>query len=59
MTKPLQICDQGMFSVGGAPKVTPFGVGPTPGPYTQIISGGAMYVQFQTPMGAKSWPQIS
>ena len=35
LTKPLQICDQGTFYVGGAPKVTPFGGGPHAGqPYT-------------------------
>jgi hypothetical protein len=60
LTKPLQVCDQGIFYVGGAPKVTAFGAGPIPpatAPYTQIIIG-AMYVQFQTPMVAKSWPLI-
>ena len=57
MSKPLQICDQGAFYVGGAPKVTAFGGGPTPGPYSQIIVGD-MYVEFQTPMVAKSWPLI-
>ena len=57
MTKSLQICDQGAFYVGGAPKVTAFGGGPTPGPYSQIIVGD-MYVQFATPMVAKSWPLI-
>jgi len=60
MSNPLQICDQGTFYVGGAPKVTRFGLGPIPpatAPYTQIIIG-AMYVHFQTPMVAKSWPLI-
>ena len=57
MTKPLQVCDQGIFYVGGAPKLTPFGAGPTPGPVTQIIIG-SMYVQFQIPMKAKTWPLI-
>src|SRR5689334_9105482 len=58
MTAPLQLCDEGTFYVGGAPKVTPYGLGPVPpatAPYTQIIIG-AMYVRFQTPMVAKSWP---
>src|SRR4029078_11012217 len=54
---PLQLCDEGTFYVGGAPKVTPFGAGPTPGPFTQIIIG-SMYVRFQTPMVCKSWPLI-
>jgi hypothetical protein len=57
MTKPLQICDQGIFYVGGAPKVTPFGAGPTSGANTQIIIGG-MYVEFQIPMKSKAWPLI-
>jgi hypothetical protein len=57
LSKPLQICDQGVFYVGGAPKLTQFGAGPTPGPTTQIIIG-SMFVQFQTPMVSKSWPLI-
>ena len=24
LTKPLQVCDQGIFYVGGAPKITPY-----------------------------------
>jgi hypothetical protein len=57
MNKPLHVCDQGVFYVGGAPKLTTFGAGPTAGPVTQIIIG-AMYVQFQIPMKSKSWPLI-
>jgi hypothetical protein len=58
MTKALKVCDQGIFYVGGAPKVTPFGAGPTqPAANTQIIIG-SMFVQFQTPMRSKSWPLI-
>jgi len=57
LTKPLQICDQGIFYVGGAPKVTPFGANSTPGAYTQIIIG-SMFVHFQVPMKSKSWPLI-
>jgi hypothetical protein len=57
LTKPLQICDQGIFYVGGAPKVTPFGGGATPGANTQIIIG-SMFVHFQVPMKTKSWPLI-
>jgi len=57
LTKPLKICDQGIFYVGGAPKVTPFGAGPTAGPYTQIIIG-SMYVHFQVPMVSRTWPLI-
>ena len=58
LTKPLQICDQGIFYVGGAPKVTPFGASSAPGgAYTQIIIG-SMFVHFQVPMKSKSWPLI-
>ncbi len=57
LTKPLKVCDQGVFYVGGAPKVTPFGAGPTPAANTQIIIG-SMFVQFQVPMKSKSWPLI-
>jgi len=57
LTKPLQICDRGIFYVGGAPKVTPFGAGPTVGGNIQIIIG-SMYVHFQIPMRSKTWPLI-
>ena len=57
LTSPLEICDKGTFYVGGAPKITPFGAGPTPQGQRQIIIG-QMYVQFQTPMKTNSWPVI-
>ena len=57
MSKPLQVCDQGVFYVGGAPKTTTFHAGPTPGANRSIIIG-QMYVAFQTPMKAKAWPLI-
>jgi len=57
LTKKLDICDQGVFYVGGAPKVTAFGASSTPGPYTQIIIG-SMFVQFQTPKVTRAWPYI-
>ncbi len=57
MKKPLEICDQGVFYVGGAPKTTPFHTGPAPGPNRSIIIG-QMYVQFQVPMKSKAWPLI-
>jgi hypothetical protein len=58
MTKPLQICDQGLFYVGGAPKMTPFQLNSDSGnPNRQVIIG-QMFVQFQTPMVSKSWPLI-
>jgi hypothetical protein len=57
MSKSLEVCDQGIFYVGGAPKLTAYGAGPTAGAVTQIIIG-SMYVQFQIPMKAKTWPLI-
>lgn len=57
LKKPLQICDQGVFYVGGAPKTTPFHTGPTPGPNRSIVIG-QMFVQFQVPMKSKAWPLI-
>ncbi len=57
LTEPLQICDKGTFFVGGRPKITPFATSATPQGQRQIIIG-QMYVQFQTPMKAKSWPLI-
>jgi hypothetical protein len=57
LTKPLQVCDQGVFYVGGAPKLTAFGASPTAGAVTQIIIG-SMFVQFQIPMKSKTWPLI-
>ncbi|MGH8503152.1 MAG: hypothetical protein ACREVE_11905 [Gammaproteobacteria bacterium] len=57
LTKPLQVCDQGVFYVGGAPKMTPFRDGPTPGPNDQLMIG-QMYVEFQTPQVSKAWPII-
>jgi hypothetical protein len=58
LTKPLKICDQGVFYVGGAPKVTPHGSSSTTATtYEQIIIG-SMFVQFQIPMKSKAWPLI-
>jgi hypothetical protein len=58
LTKPLKICDQGVFYVGGAPKVTPHGSNSTTNTtYEQIIIG-SMFVQFQIPMKSKAWPLI-
>ena len=58
LTAPLQLCDRGTFYVGGAPKLTRYGSGPQAGqPVVQKIIGD-MYVQFATPMVAKSWPLI-
>jgi hypothetical protein len=58
LTAPLQLCDRGTFYVGGAPKLSQYGSGPQAGqPVIQKIIG-SMYVQFATPMVAKSWPLI-
>jgi hypothetical protein len=50
--KPLSICDEGAFFVGGVPKVPSFGV-----PRQVII--GHMYVQFQIPTKRRQWPVIA
>jgi len=57
MSKALKVCDQGVFYVGGAPKVTPFGAGPSVGANTQIIIG-SMFVNFQIPMKSRTYPLI-
>jgi hypothetical protein len=57
LIKPLQVCDRGVFYVGGAPKLTQFGLTPAPGATTQIIVG-SMYVEFEIPMVSKAWPLI-
>jgi hypothetical protein len=57
MSKRLEVCDQGLFYVGGAPKLTAYGAGPTAGAVTQIIIG-SMFVQFQIPIKSKTWPLI-
>jgi hypothetical protein len=49
--RPLEICDQGGFFVGGVPKVPTFG---TP---RQVIIG-QMYVQFEIPTKRRQWPII-
>ena len=58
MSKPLQVCDQGVFYVGGAPKTTTFHAGPTPGSEQVRSSSARCMSQFQTPMKAKAWPLI-
>ena len=55
--KPLDICDQGGFFIGGVPKVTNFATstaGTTP---AQVIIGQS-YVQFQIPTKRRQWPII-
>jgi len=58
LSKPLQLCDRGTFYVGGAPKLTRYGGGPQAGQAVVQKIIGDMYVQFATPMVAKSWPLI-
>src|SRR5712671_4392088 len=58
LTKPLQLCDRGTFYVGGAPKLTRYGGGPQAGQAVVQKIIGDVYVQFATPMVAKSWPLI-
>src|SRR6266704_1393382 len=55
LTKPLVIEDQGIFFVGGVPKVTNYAIVPAadqkPSPNQIII--GQMYVQFEIPVNKK------
>lgn len=58
--KPLEICDQGSFFVGGVPKITRYATSATPpegGPPQQITIGQA-YVQFEIPVRHRKWPLI-
>lgn len=58
--KPLEICDQGSFFVGGVPKITRYATSATPpegGPPQQITIGQA-YVQFEIPTRHRKWPLI-
>ena len=58
LTRPLQVCDQGIFYVGGAPKITPYQLSSNSGDPNRQIIIGQMFVQFQTPMKSTSWPLI-
>src|SRR5262245_46639410 len=57
LSKPLLICDQGSFYIGGVPKVTNYNGSSTAGAPNQIQIG-QMYVSFQVPPGARRWPLI-
>jgi hypothetical protein len=57
LSKPLHICDQGSFFVGGVPKVTEHAAGADATEPRQITIG-QMYVQFQIPMRQRGWPLI-
>jgi hypothetical protein len=54
--KPLEICDQGAFFVGGVPKITNYAAAEEGPP--QQITIGQMYVQFQIPSKRLKWPLI-
>jgi len=58
LTAPLKLCDRGTFYVGGAPKLSRYGGGPQANQSVIQKIIGSMYVQFATPMVAKSWPLI-
>jgi hypothetical protein len=54
----IEVCDQGAFFVGGAPKVTNYAAnGDSVGPPQQIIIGQA-YVQFMIPKERHRWPLV-
>ena len=56
--KPLEVCDQGAFFVGGVPKVTEYAAsGDSAGPPQQITIGQA-YVQFMIPVERRQWPLV-
>ena len=56
--KPLEVCDQGAFFVGGVPKITNYaGSATIEGPPQQITIGQA-YVQFMIPRERRRWPLI-
>jgi hypothetical protein len=57
LSKPLHICDQGSFFVGGVPKVTAY-AGTVEQSDPRQITIGQMYVQFQIPMWQRGWPLI-
>ena len=55
--KPLNICDQGAFFIGGVPKVTNYATS-TAGITPQQVIIGQSYVQFQIPTKRRQWPII-
>ena len=55
--KPLEICDQGAFYIGGVPKVTNYATSSTSTTPGQVIIGQS-YVQFQIPTKRRQWPLI-
>jgi hypothetical protein len=55
--KPLSVCDQGSFFIGGVPKVTNYATS-TEGTTPHQIIIGQSYVQFQIPSKRRKWPII-
>ena len=56
--KPLNVCDQGAFFVGGVPKVTTFASSAVAEGVPQQIIIGQAYVQFQIPKKRRQWPLV-
>lgn len=56
--RPLNVCDQGSFFVGGVPKVTNFAASAEEEGVPQQLIIGQMYVQFQIPSKRREWPLI-
>ena len=55
--KPLEICDQGSFFIGGVPKITNYS-NSTAGTSPQQVIIGQSYVQFQIPTKRRQWPIV-
>jgi len=55
--KPLEICDQGSFFIGGVPKVTNYATSTAVTDPAQVIIGQS-YVQFQIPSKRRQWPIV-
>jgi hypothetical protein len=56
--RPLNVCDQGSFFVGGVPKVTNFASSAEEEGVPEQLIIGQMYVQFQIPSKRRQWPLI-
>ena len=57
--KPLDICDQGSFYVGGVPKNTIYANSALAAGAPADLIIGQMYVQFQIPTKHRQWPPRS
>jgi hypothetical protein len=56
--KPLEVCDQGAFFVGGVPKISNFTSSATVEGLPQQITIGQSYVQFMIPRERRKWPLV-